>query len=148
IASGLFCAVALSGCATPVVRDAPEAVAQIPSAYSRQMEEALAETPRWWEAYGDKELEGWIAAALANNPDVAQTRARLMQAAAVARRDWASLWPQVSAGVEAETSRGDRRSPTGFTLTGAAAFEADIWGGNRADVQARTLEAEASALDV
>ena len=50
----------------------------------------------WWAAYQDPQLDQLLAAALADNPTLAQTLARLRQAQAVVYATRATLWPYVS----------------------------------------------------
>ncbi len=49
----------------------------------------------WWRAYGDAQLDGWIAAAQAGNPSLAAAQARVRQAQAVARVAHADELPQI-----------------------------------------------------
>ena len=50
----------------------------------------------WWAAYQDPQLDQLLEAALADNPTLAQTLARLRQAQAVVFATRAALWPYVS----------------------------------------------------
>lgn len=131
-------------------------------AYSRQPENSAASgieqvedaarqiewrQEKWWKAYGDDELNALINEALASNPGILQTRKRLEQAAAVARREFSDLLPDASISGERATTRGDNKTSSDFSLAGAAGYELDIWGGNSANYKANDLEAQASVED-
>ncbi len=103
---------------------------------------------QWWRIYEDEDLNALMKEALARNPDILQTRKRLEQAAALARREFSDLLPDLSVSGERATTRGDNKTPSDFSLAGAAGYELDIWGGNRANYKASDLEAQASAEDL
>jgi NodT family efflux transporter outer membrane factor (OMF) lipoprotein len=143
----------LSGCATPQERAPEEAVmltenyARHPEKSSRHAEIAVHQS-RWWETYGNEELNALIDESLVNNPGINQTRKRLEQAAAAARRTLSDLFPDLSVSGERETTRGDGKTPSTFSLRGAAGYELDIWGGNYAGYKSDNLETEASIEDI
>jgi len=147
------------GCAVPEARD-PNSAVMLTENYSRTLinEEISAaayeeiggpswQQRPWWEYYEDAELNALVAEALAENPGINQTRARLEQAAAVAKRSLADLMPSADISGARTTSNGDNEDPSEFSLRGAAAYELDIWGGNKAAWKADNLAAEAAALD-
>lgn len=102
----------------------------------------------WWEFYGDEDLDALITGAFDNNPGIAQTRKRLEQAAASARVSFADLLPDMMVSGARSTSNGDNASPSSFSLRGAAGYELDLWGGNRASYRASSQSAHAAAADV
>lgn len=102
----------------------------------------------WWEHYNDPELNALIAEALAAGPGIAQTRARLEQAAASARTSYADLLPDANVSGSRATERGDSDGPSTFSLRGAAGYELDLWGGNRAAYKSSHLSAQAAAADL
>lgn len=112
------------------------------------LEQILRQDRPWWEYYQDAELNALIRQALADNPDINQTRARLEQAAASAKVSFADLLPDAILSGARTTSRGDDDSPSSFSLRGAAGYELDLWGGNKASYRADTLSAQAAAQDV
>lgn len=103
---------------------------------------------RWWEIFKDDELNGLVAEALKNNPDINQTRKRLEQAASLAKKSYADLFPIVTAAGERSDSRSDTSHSHEFSLAGAASYELDIWGRNRAGIKKDELEAQASLEDL
>ena len=106
----------------------------------------LAEA-QWWKLYHDEMLNGLMVQAFAHNPDINQIRARLAQSQALAKQSNAALLPTLDVTGERSTSNGDNATPSDFSLTGAAAFELDLWGKNRATRNENALEAKASAED-
>jgi NodT family efflux transporter outer membrane factor (OMF) lipoprotein len=111
----------------------------------------------WWQGFGAPELDRLVREALAANTDLAAAAARLQQADAAARIAGAALLPSV------EASAGGSRSRTGFGQNGllgssssvadsynvdlTAAWELDLWGGNRAALRAAEASTEASRFD-
>ncbi|WP_052761146.1 efflux transporter outer membrane subunit [Sedimenticola thiotaurini] len=100
---------------------------------------------RWWEALPDEQLQILEQAALADNPDLLATRARLDQAAALARKTGAQLLPQVEAGLSRKESDGTRS----YVGTLAASYELDLWGGLQAETESarQSWLASREALD-
>src|SRR5437763_12479828 len=81
----LFAATALSACAT-LPPAAPARVAKAPQSYATA--QTLAAPARdwpadaWWTAYGDPQLDGLMAEALAGSPTLAAAQARVARAEA------------------------------------------------------------------
>jgi len=105
-------------------------------------------TDVWWEIYNNNTLNTLIKNAFKDNPDINQTRARLNQAAALAKISRADLLPELTATGQYKTQNGDNRTPSSFLLASAAGYEIDIWGKNRANHKSSLLEAQASADDL
>ncbi|MDO6562803.1 efflux transporter outer membrane subunit [Amphritea sp. 1_MG-2023] len=101
---------------------------------------------RWWEALKDAELQALERIALEANPDLLATQARLDQAAALARKTGAQLYPQVSVGLSA--NRTDDSDSYSASL--AASYELDLWGGLAATTESarESWLASREALDV
>lgn len=149
----------LCSCASEVAR-APEAGIALTENFSNERyEEAYEETTAsssfalfdyWWEEFDDLELNNLIEEALRNSPDILQARARLEQAAATARREFSDLLPTATADLERDANRGNTSASedSEFTLSGAASYELDLWGKNRADFKSRDLEASAAAANI
>lgn len=98
----------------------------------------------WWR---NPELKHLIKVALAQNPGLIQTHYRLEQAALLAKQSFADLLPSVDAGFTAATTRGPTRIPNRLSLTGAASYELDIWGKNKADLNQKFHLADAAQAD-
>ncbi|MCB9988450.1 MAG: efflux transporter outer membrane subunit [Rhodospirillales bacterium] len=147
----LTIAALLSGCAA-APSHAPEEAVSLTEEYARAPVTsapdallAVADTSQpWWTHYNDPALNALMDEALANNPGLNQIRKRMEQAAAAAQRDFSDLLPDATLSGERAVSRGDNAGPSTFSLRGAASYELDIWGGNRASWRAGDLEAQAS----
>ncbi len=137
----------------PEPRPAPEG--DLPEGYS--IPTAPGErAERWWETFGDPELNLLVARALAENFGLKAAWARLRQANALAARAGSALYPDLE--LEAEISRGRRRSTAGpdtgtrsvedHGLGLFAAYEADLWGRIRSLREAALLDAAATLEDL
>jgi NodT family efflux transporter outer membrane factor (OMF) lipoprotein len=113
---------------------------------------------RWWEGYGDLQLNSLIAEVLRNAPSMAQAAARLQRAQALASQSEASFYPAISADVsmteaKPSTENGIPVTPArqGWNDYGKASisfsWEIDFWGKNRAAVAAATSDAKATEAD-
>ncbi|WP_165682094.1 TolC family protein, partial [Metapseudomonas otitidis] len=65
---------------------------------------------RWWQAFGDPQLDAWIDQALAGSPSLAEARARVRMAASLAGAAEAVESPQV----DAKASLSRHRWPTDY----------------------------------
>lgn len=148
---GLIMALLAGGCSSPSPRAPDSDIARAENfsrALSPDAAELAGQSRPWWEYYDDKDLNALIEDALNESPGLNQIRERLEQAAAAARISLADLLPQLDVSGARETERGDTRGPSSFSLRGAAGYELDIWGGNRAKLKADELAAQASLEDV
>ncbi len=121
---------------------------------------------RWWTALEDTRLNELMGQALKENFDLKGAWARLDQARAVARKEGATLWPQLDATASAAHVVQERDADSGsgasggsstdtgrtneneFSLGLQATYEVDVWGKVRAATDAARLNAQASAADV
>lgn len=128
---------------------------EVPESFS---DSGDAELPgRWWEEFGDAELDALMGSALTENLSLAAAWERLEQARAVARKQGASVWPSVDA--DASGSRSLRRTETvagtgmetedrnQFQLGMTVNYVVDVWGKVRAERDSARLAAEASEQD-
>jgi len=110
---------------------------------------------RWWQTYGDPQLDTLVEEALRDSPDMAAASARLQRAAAFSKVSYAALMPQVSANASVTGQKISYnylipRSPAsdGWQDYGLATlslnWEIDFWGKNRAGLAAATSQLEAS----
>jgi len=125
--------------------------AEVPSAWQEAVEGDADTTwpaPDWWRAFGSSELDRLIVSAQANNTDIAQAMARIVQADAQARAAGAGLLPSVDADGGAARQWQDSGSGTqggnNFNAGLTARYELDLFGGNRASALAAQANAEAS----
>jgi len=147
------CAALLAGCAT-ALPPAPTLESQVPAAWQAPLPHggSTAQLADWWHHADDDTLAALIDAALAGNPTLAAAQARLAQARAQIDVQRAGLSPQ--AGVGATATRGNA-STIGTTAKGVeppiittlqaglqASWEIDLFGGQRALVDAATARAQ------
>ena len=166
VLSGLPLFIALAGCAPSHDIGAP-AKQQVPaSTVSTDLPAAVQNgwpQSNWWQDYHDAQLNSLITRALANSPDMQIADQRIMLAEAQARMSQADLGPEVDFGGNVErqkmSSEGlmgpfatDSDGNTGpwytngtFGLT--AGWDLDLWGKNRALVQARIGEVKAQLAE-
>jgi NodT family efflux transporter outer membrane factor (OMF) lipoprotein len=115
---------------------------------------------RWWEIFGDPELNGLQEELAPANQNLRIAEARLREARAAVRFNRAALFPTISAGVGLSAVResanqpflrGDGRSgsSSGDLLASLdLSYEVDLWGRVRRTVAAARRESEATAADL
>ncbi len=158
----MFCVVMLSACAPTL---GPKPSLSRPGAYatSQSFAAPAANWPddRWWEAYGDPQLNALEAEALQGSPNLKTAQARVRQASATAETARAALLPQFSGEGGVQTTKQSLNEgypsefrqflPAGYhTQTRIAAdvdWQLDFFGRNRAAFAAATSDAEASQAD-
>jgi multidrug efflux system outer membrane protein len=127
----------------------------LPGAYpdaAPEAGEASAVRADWWTLFGDAELTGLVAAALANNTDVQRAVARIDEADANLRAVNATLYPELDvsgAAVRSASSFAVASPPAPGTpsvhndlrLALSASFEIDFWGKLRRGVEAARAQA-------
>jgi NodT family efflux transporter outer membrane factor (OMF) lipoprotein len=122
----------------------------------------------WWGRFGDPELSRVVERAVAQNLDLAQARARVLQSRAAAKAAGAALLPRADAaggvshdqfsllspiGAVGRKAPGFERDYADYGLGAAASWEIDLFGGLRrardaARSDARAALAEAAAVRV
>ena len=123
----------------------------VPQTFSETGEAGMPE--RWWEAFGDPELNRLVDEALSGNFEISAAWNRLDQARAIARKSGAALWPSLDGGAGAarqvlRSSQTGRDYTTDLSLGLSAGYEVDLWGGVAAARDAAVLDAQATAEDV
>lgn len=116
---------------------------------------------KWWEIFGDAELNALEEQVLVGNQNIAQAEARFRAANALVQSARANYFPVASANASVSRSGGGRggagsssassggtRASTGHTLGLAASWEIDLWGRVRRTVEAQSAGAAASAADL
>jgi NodT family efflux transporter outer membrane factor (OMF) lipoprotein len=159
-ATVLLLATGLSACA-PVPRlGAPPRPAAMPQSDRALGAEATGSWPddRWWQRYGDPQLDALEAEALAGSPTFAAAFARIRRADAVAEQAGSALIPEVAAdGSLSQTKQSYNNGPPRFIVpkgfhdntraTIGFNWDADLWGRNRDSLAAATSEAQAVRAD-
>ncbi|HEX8666999.1 MAG TPA: efflux transporter outer membrane subunit [Allosphingosinicella sp.] len=149
----IACSLALAACSAGPDYAHPSTPARASGDFVAADGEAVqrgAEVPQgWWKLYDDPVLDGLIADALAANTDLRIALARLDQARAALREVRADRLPQVGAAGSAERGRegGQPSAATGYQARLEVAYEVDLFGRIRREVEAARSDAAAAEAD-
>ncbi len=149
-----ICSLFLSGCIYDISNRFERFLLDAPYDQSQSSQENTSQPLRdyaekgWWHVYNDDELNTLMLLAFANNPNLNQIRARLAQAGAVKKRSGAARLPVLNTTADRGTQNGNNAGDSDFNLSGAASFEIDLWGKNRANYTSELLEEQASREDL
>jgi len=115
---------------------------------------------KWWEIFGDPNLNVLEEQVAVSNQTLAQAEAQFRGARAAVREARAGLFPTVTAGASVTNSRsgaGRSSAPAAGSGSGTTtvyqtpidvSYEADVWGRVRRQIEANVATAQASAADV
>lgn len=150
----LLCALIVMTACSPF-KPAPrqEPVAPLPDGYSMFSHEEM-EPVKWWEAFGNDELNGMVEEAIAANFDVRVAWARLRQAGATATQSSAEKYPTLSMNGGYDFNRKydsgtQKQSDTEKHSIGLqAGYEVDLWGRVAASAASGDLDFMAGREDV
>jgi len=120
----------------------------VPSTYPHADQSAQASLLRWWQNFGDPQLNSLVDEALRQNNDLAQAVLRVR--AAEMERHLAVVNPVVAANYEAARTKLLKHgfpAATSHTLSLSASYEIDLWGNLSATKDAATWEARATEQD-
>ena len=110
--------------------------------------EQQVELARWWTVFHDPQLESLIDRAIQDNLDLRQAEVRVRQARAQRRVVAAGLWPTVDTNGSYRRAGSTDSSATDLFRAGLdAAWELDIFGGNRRSVEAAEAEIQSTIED-
>lgn len=147
-ATALVMALALGGCASlrsDPATDAPAplaAPAQWTAAAGSAQPTALAQ---WWQRFNDPTLTGLVTQALQANTSVKSAQAALRQARAQRDAQAAANGPSIGASASAQRSQnGSADASNRFQAGFDASWEPDLFGGNRATLDASEASARAA----
>ncbi len=151
----MFCCllVLMAGCSPFKPSPRQEPVAALPSAYSLYSEQDR-ETGKWWEAFGNAELNGLVEEALSANLDIHVAWARLRQAGAAATQAGADKYPTLDLNGDyshssAYSSKTKKQTTSETHAIGlGAGYELDLWGRIQAGAMAGDLDYMASREDL
>jgi NodT family efflux transporter outer membrane factor (OMF) lipoprotein len=112
----------------------------------------------WWQLYGDNELNGLVERLNISNQNLAASEAQYRQARALVRGTRAALYPNLSSSAGASRSTQGASSSsnttsssgisTRYDLSLNAAWELDIWGKLRRNLEASQADYQASAAEL
>jgi NodT family efflux transporter outer membrane factor (OMF) lipoprotein len=152
----------LVGCATPGPDQQPFTQKTAKALGLRDSSSVLVAT-KWWQSFGDAELDQLIAEALAGQPTLALSRARVTRMLALADANQSTIYPQVSFGADVTrqryTANGLYPPPLAGNVysSGTAQFGItlvpDLFGQHTAEIasalnQAQAAQADANAAEV
>ena len=114
---------------------------------------------KWWEIFGDSQLNALEDELTASNQDLKVSEARFRQARSMIRFNRSAEFPTISTSPSVANERESANAPyfpssavnngTGnFTLPFDLSYEVDLWGKVRRTVNASREEAQASAADL
>jgi NodT family efflux transporter outer membrane factor (OMF) lipoprotein len=171
--SGLICqiAAALGACAVGpnYVRPTVPTPAEFKESKGWKSAEPRDQLPRgkWWEVYGDKDLDALMEQVNVSNQNIKQAEAQYRAARALVQSARAAYFPSVGASASVTRSPGGSRVVTGGGSTGGstipgttgkvtntytasldASWEIDIWGKLRRAAENATENMKASAADL
>jgi NodT family efflux transporter outer membrane factor (OMF) lipoprotein len=113
---------------------------------------------KWWEIYGDPQLNALEEKVSVSNENLKAITAQYQQALAAVRQFRSNYFPTLSLSPSASRNRISQNRPLRFATTsstyndfvvsGQASWEPDLWGQIRRTVQQSRANAQASAADV
>lgn len=113
---------------------------------------------KWWEIYGDAQLNALEEQVNISNQNVLAAEAQFRQAKALVRAARSNLFPTITASpsitASQSSSGGVSNGPSGggargfYSLPFDLAWQADIWGSIRRNITASAAAAQASAADL
>jgi outer membrane protein, multidrug efflux system len=142
----------LSACAglVPQRPGEPPAI-DVPAAWSSSRDgiEGRTATREWWQAFNDAQLTSLVERSLRANTDVQVAVANLRQARSLITVQNATLLPQLDASGSAQRSKSSGAPASSLFRAGFdASWEPDLFGANRAGLDATRADALASAASL
>lgn len=166
-----FAIAAISGCSVGPDYLRPQAMPEIPSSF-RESDGWKTATPggsavmqeKWWELYGDRQLDRLEEELLASSQSIRQAEAQFRQAQTLVRFAKAGYYPSLSVGAAANRSQKSQNNSSSSSTTTSRTtstvpawdlqlpvdltWEIDLWGRIRRSVEASVAGAEASGDDL
>jgi multidrug efflux system outer membrane protein len=140
----------LAGCSLTPAYQRPNT--DLPESWVDQKVAATSDSPSEWnDLFKDYELERLMSAALAANHDLAATAIRIEQAKATAKTASSRLVPYATmslGGSRQKDFNGARSLASTDDSQLSVNYELDLWGGNRANVQAAAARVAAREYDL
>lgn len=140
----------LAGCSNLVTAYVRPSLPNLPN-WQTSADQALAAAPlRWWESFGDSQLNALVAAVLANNNDLVVGSVRVRQALIQAQRAGATMFPTLTGGGsrQSQVQLADGMASHSFEFSLGASYEIDLWGRLASDKDAASVRTVAALEDV
>lgn len=149
-APALLLALVMGGCASPsqlpAAPERPAVPAQWVAAPASQQADSLAQ---WWQRFNDPTLTDLVTQALRANTGVQAAQAALRQARALRDAQAAANGPSIGASASAQRSQnGNADASTRYQAGFDASWEPDLFGRNRATLDAAEASARAAAASL
>lgn len=150
--SVLIATALLAGCVTGPAYERP--TMEVPGAYKEGVQWKTAEPSdhvprgRWWEVFGDAQLNGYMDAVEVSNQSLRVAEAQYRQARALARQARAALFPSVTGSLDATRSGSRTGVRDQISLGADATWEVDVWGRVRRNVESGEAVVQASVADL
>ncbi|WP_161812139.1 efflux transporter outer membrane subunit [Steroidobacter agaridevorans] len=140
----------LAGCSLTPTYERPSA--DLPESWVDQAVAATSDSPSEWnDLFKDAELQQLMSEALAANHDLAAAATRIEQAKATAKMASSRLVPYATMSVGGSRQKelnGARSLASSDDSQLSVSYELDLWGGNRANVQAAAARVAAREYDM
>ncbi|HYW45110.1 MAG TPA: efflux transporter outer membrane subunit [Bryobacteraceae bacterium] len=103
---------------------------------------------KWWEIFGDPELNRLEELVNINNQNVKVAEAQFRQARATVLANHANYYPTIGSNPSISQSYVEKKANHSFSLPAVATWEPDLWGRVRTTVQSAVSSAQVSAADL
>jgi NodT family efflux transporter outer membrane factor (OMF) lipoprotein len=104
---------------------------------------------KWWEIFGDPELNRLEELVVANNQNIVQAEAQFREARALVMANHANYYPTIGSSPSITQNRNyAEKTSTSFSLPATVSWEPDLWGRVRLSVENASANAEVSAADL
>jgi len=154
----LMLAVPLMLCACEVGPNYRRPDAPVPAAYKELPADAAQWNPSsprdtedrgpWWAIYADPELDSLERQVNISNQNVKQYQAEYREAVALLKEAESLLYPTLTVNADAQRGGVGGTTRTEFTLEAALAWQPDIWGNIRRQVESRKAGVQVSEADL
>lgn len=130
---------AVSACA--IGPDYHRPALEAPAAYRSASPEgtAAALDARWWQQFGDTQLDGLVREAIAHNRNLQAAVANVERAAGALTQTRAAIFPQFGYSAAGQRGQSPTTGPnpvTGYQAAGSVSWEIDLWGKLRRQTEA------------
>jgi NodT family efflux transporter outer membrane factor (OMF) lipoprotein len=103
---------------------------------------------KWWELFGDPQLNRLEEMVEVNNQNVKQAEAQFRDARALVLANHANYYPSIGSSPAISQNYSDHRTTNTFSLPGTVSWEPDLWGRVRLSVENAVNNAQVSAADL